>query len=150
MIFRIWDAKLRIYFIGGLNCQSQNGIFGQKFTNMKWTIGLENIEIFAHHGWYEEERITGNTFIVDIKLILDLQDYSGSDELNETINYEKLYEITLDNMNRPRKLLESICWNIKEDLLACFGNKINGSIKIAKLNPPLKGKVGKSSVKLQF
>lgn len=123
---------------------------GKSSPTMKWTISLENIEIFAHHGWYAEERITGNTFIVNIKLILDLQDYTGRDELNETINYEKLYEITIDNMNRPRKLLESICWTIKEDLLVSFGSTISGSIKIAKLNPPLNGKVGTSSVKLEF
>jgi 7,8-dihydroneopterin aldolase/epimerase/oxygenase len=123
---------------------------GKSSQYMKWTISLENIEIFAHHGWYDEERITGNTFIVDINLILDLPDYTGKDDLNETVNYEKLYEIAIENMSRPRKLLESICWTIKDDLLAVFGPNINGSVKIVKLNPPVKGKVGKSSVKLEF
>jgi dihydroneopterin aldolase len=117
---------------------------------MKWTISLENIEIFAHHGWYEQERISGNTFIVDIHIILDMPDYAGKDDLNETINYEKLYEIAVENMSRPRKLLESICWTMKNDLQTYFGNEIKGCIKIAKLNPPLNGKVGKSVVKLEF
>jgi len=57
------------------------------------TIALEGMHFFAYHGYYAEERIVGNQFIIDVYVDVDTFD-SQDDNIDDTVNYEVIYDIT--------------------------------------------------------
>jgi len=64
-------------------------------------IALNDIRFFAHHGFYPEEQKTGNEFFVNIAVEF-IAAPNFNDELAETINYERLYEIASLNMKTSK------------------------------------------------
>jgi 7,8-dihydroneopterin aldolase/epimerase/oxygenase len=114
-------------------------------------IALEGMRFRAFHGLYEEERILGNDFILNIEIMTDISKATviqehGIDKLDNTINYETVYEICRLEMQTPHKLLETLLGSIVTALKWQFGGINQVSIKIKKLNPPLGGQVESSSV----
>ncbi|KQN38811.1 dihydroneopterin aldolase [Pedobacter sp. Leaf41] len=116
--------------------------------HFKQTVALKEVSCFALHGWYPEEQLIGNHFIIDLEtkftpLVID-------DELSNTVNYEDLNTIILYEMKKTQKLLETVLNNIilKVIKLYPFVETINVSIR--KLNPPMEGQIGHSFVKLTY
>lgn len=109
-------------------------------------VALHQVKFFAYHGFYPEEQILGNHFLVDVEV--EFQNKSIADEISNTVNYEKLYAILAGEMQQPRKLLETLV----EEMIAKisvefpFVEKIKVGIK--KLNPPLPGEVKYSLVEI--
>lgn len=98
-------------------------------------VALKDLRFFSPIGYYEEERVLGNEFFVDIAVYFPF-DKAGSDELQHTLNYEELYRLVSTVMKRERKLLESAAAEILHQ--ACdqypFAEKIKVSIR--KTTPP--------------
>lgn len=111
-------------------------------------IQLENMEFYAFHGHYMEERIVGNRFIVNLTIETDLVKPAGSDRLEETLNYQEVYQVVREEMLKESHLLEHIASRILDSLYANFKNIEKATIKISKMNPPLGGKVGCASITL--
>jgi len=109
-------------------------------------VGLHGAEFFARHGYYKEEQILGNYFIVDIEASFEPQNTSINDDLNNTLNYERLYQIAAEQMEHPQKLLETVAQTIADNTLQLFPYIAKLQVTVKKLNPPLKGKVAASSV----
>ena len=111
-------------------------------------VELEGLEFHAFHGLYPHERVSGNWFEVDIAVETDFSSAATTDELSGTVNYEVLFRIVKDEMNKPSKLLETVVEKIVNDVLAELPAALNVSLKISKLNPPIGGKAKKASVSL--
>lgn len=114
-------------------------------------IALEGMRFRAYHGLYEEERILGNDFILNIEIVTDISKATviqehGIEKLDNTINYETVYEICRIEMQTPHKLLETLIESIITALRWQFKEIGQASIKVKKLNPPLGGRVEASSV----
>ena len=114
-------------------------------------IALEGMHFRAFHGLYEEERIIGNDFILDVEIMTDISKASvvnedGIEKLNNTINYETVYDICRIEMATPHKLLETLIESIIFSLKYQFKGINQVSIKVKKLNPPMGGRVDWSSV----
>jgi 7,8-dihydroneopterin aldolase/epimerase/oxygenase len=103
------------------------------------TVALEGMEFFAFHGYYEQERQIGNRYTVDVSIDTDFSEASSSDELQGTVNYEKVYKIVASEMEQPSKLLEHIAHRIIEKIQAAFGQAECCQVTIVKHNPPLGG-----------
>jgi len=116
---------------------------------MKTTVSIKGAEFFAHHGFYEEERLTGNTFIIDAEVELKSFD-SNDDNIHDTVNYEKIFEICASEMDNTQKLLESVVLNIITRFNSSFSNITGGKVKLEKLGPQLGGKVEKAVVEMEF
>ncbi|MDR0754693.1 MAG: dihydroneopterin aldolase [Prevotellaceae bacterium] len=112
-------------------------------------IELENMEFFAHHGCFEEEQITGNKFIVDLKITADESLSEITDNIDDAVNYQKIYNIVCREMKQSSHLLENVCKRIIDAVYAEIKNIENISVKVSKLNPPMGGKTGCASVKMQ-
>ena len=56
-------------------------------------IALEGMHFFAHHGFYEEEQIVGNNFVLDVYMDTETSRAAVADDLYSTINYETVYFI---------------------------------------------------------
>jgi len=113
---------------------------------MKGKVVLEGLEFHAYHGVYPHERSSGNKFEVDIKVETDFQDTAFQDDLSGTINYEDLYSLVKNEMEKPSKLLETVGHAIAEKILKSFNSAIDVEVKISKFNPPIGGVCRKASV----
>ncbi|WP_345952449.1 dihydroneopterin aldolase [Mucilaginibacter sp. PAMB04168] len=109
-------------------------------------VGLHEAEFFARHGYYKEEQILGNYFVVNIEASFHPVAQNIEDELVKTLNYEQLYEITTRQMKLTRQLLESVAQGIADDIMQQFPYIQKLDVQVKKRNPPLKGSVGSSSV----
>ncbi|MBS1951761.1 MAG: Dihydroneopterin aldolase [Cytophagales bacterium] len=113
---------------------------------MTGKISLEGLEFHAYHGVYPHERSSGNKFEVDVVIETTLHHSAFQDDLRGTINYEDLYAVVKDEMEKPSKLLETVAHNIAEKILQQFAGIINAEVKISKFNPPIGGVCKKASV----
>lgn len=110
---------------------------------------LEGIRFFSYHGFYPEEQILGTEFLVDIETELEIYG-SGEDEISNTVNYERLFQISSTEMNIPRKLIETVAYSILEQIRHEFLTVTSIRIAIRKISPPLGAEVKNSSIELKF
>ena len=112
-------------------------------------VAIEGMEFFAYHGYYDQEKERGNTFIVDIYLTTNLEKAAQSDKLSDTIDYEKVYRIVEEIMGKKYNLLEHIAHKILGQLKNEFQQVMAVKIRVSKLNPPVKGKVKRTFIELE-
>jgi dihydroneopterin aldolase len=105
-----------------------------------FTIHLNKLAFFAHHGLHDEEAITGTRFEVDVSIKFDAPGKISS--IHETINYASVYDIVKTHMEHPVALLETLAQNISEDIYSIDNRIRNISININKLHPPIKNFIG--------
>lgn len=111
-------------------------------------VALEGLEFHAHHGVYPHERESGNWFVVDISVETDFSQAAQHDDIAGTVNYETLFRIVKEEMERPSKLLETVVEKIVDDVLRELPAAQEVEIKISKLNPPIGGKCKRATVSL--
>ncbi|MEO9477444.1 MAG: dihydroneopterin aldolase [Cyclobacteriaceae bacterium] len=112
-------------------------------------VSLEGMEFYARHGYYEEERIIGNKYSVDVTIEADLSDAADTDKLEGTINYEVVYEIVAKVMAVDALLLEHLAGKIIKDLKSTFPSIKKTCVKVSKYNPPIKGLCHRAVVELE-
>ena len=112
-------------------------------------IVIENMEFYAFHGHYREEQIVGNRFIVDLNIETDMTVAAKSDNLKDAVNYQKAYQIVKIQMDRRSYLLENIAGRILDALYAELEGIKKATVKVAKVNPPMGGKIGSVSVVME-
>jgi dihydroneopterin aldolase len=100
-------------------------------------ISLEGLEFYAYHGYYKQEQEIGNKYSLDIKI--DISSVPESDELKNTIDYEDLYKITKQQMEKKFKLLETIANNIIAEIFVRYPQIKSAEVSVSKFNPPLGG-----------
>jgi dihydroneopterin aldolase len=115
---------------------------------MKAEIALVDLEFYAYHGFYEEERKTGNRFSVDVKVETFMEEDRDFKELGNTVNYEELYEIVKEHMLVPALLLEEIAHKILQSIFTKWEQSVTVSVSISKFTPPIGGVCKKAMVTL--
>lgn len=113
---------------------------------MNGRITLEGLEFHAFHGVYPHERESGNWFEVDVSVDTDFSQAAKTDEISGTVDYEIIYRVVKDEMDKPSKLLETVGENIVDEILKRFAKVTNVELKISKINPPIGGKAKKATV----
>lgn len=117
---------------------------------MGW-IALEGIHFYAYHGFYEEERLLGNEFVVDVYVKVDDDWMNTGDELDNTLNYESLFSCCREVIKgEPKKLIESLAADICNKIKTRHREVGKVRIKISKNNPALAGKVDRSVVEMEL
>ena len=109
-------------------------------------IQIENMEFYAFHGHYKEERIVGNKFLVDLTIEADMRVPSESDNLKDAVNYQKIYEIVKLQMEMKSHLLEHIAGRIIDAIYNDMEGIKKVTVKVSKMNPPMGGRIGSVSV----
>ena len=114
-------------------------------------ISLEGMRFRAFHGVYEEESIIGNDFILDVFIDTDVQNATtltehNMEKVDNTVNYEIVYDICKVEMRKPQKLLETVMANIFYALKYHFRAMEQLHVRVKKLNPPLGGRVDSAAV----
>ena len=109
-------------------------------------IRIENMEFYAYHGHYKEEQIVGNKFLVDLEIEADLKKPAASDELRDAVNYQQAYELVKVEMDKKSHLLENIAGRILDRIFREMEGVQKARVKVAKMNPPMGGKMDCVSV----
>ncbi len=111
-------------------------------------LALNDLVFWAHHGCFEEERIIGNRFVVQFSAEYDMKAAACSDQLEDAVNYQVLYDLIREQMAQPSNLLECVALRILEAIRQRFPQLHQLTVAISKINPPLGGEVGASQVTL--
>lgn len=104
-------------------------------------VEVTGIEVFAYHGCMDEEAKLGGKFIVDVKLHTDFMAAAQTDKLIDTIDYVRVREIVVEEMNIRSKLIEHVGHRINTRFLAEFATLKKAITKVRKINPPINGTV---------
>lgn len=100
------------------------------------TIELKSLRFFAFHGLYQEEKIIGNEFEVNLT-VAHVSKKATIADLDDTINYAGLYSMLQTEMQKPRELLETFAMELAEGIHVAFPLVKKIDIAITKLHPPI-------------
>jgi len=82
---------------------------------------LKGMTFYAFHGVSPEERALGQRFVVDVDIERDLSVPGRSDNLQDTVDYSKVYPVIQQVMSGPsRNLLEAVAEAIAREILGEF------------------------------
>ncbi len=112
-------------------------------------IYVEGIKIYAYHGCFKEEALVGTNFLLDVELDVDLKKSALSDNINDTVNYQAVFQVVKNQMAIPSNLLEHVSNRIVDALFLEFPAIKKIKLKIAKLNVPLGGHVNSVAVQIK-
>jgi len=124
-------------------------IFAILIYRLMGMIQIENMEFYAFHGHFKEEQIVGNRFLVDLTIETDMTLPAESDNLKDAVNYQRAYEIVKLEMEKKSHLLENIAGRILNALYAEMEGIKKATVKVSKMNPPMRGRIGSVSVVLE-
>ena len=98
---------------------------------------LTGLRASAFHGVYEHERRTGQVFILDVTVHLDLSPAATSDDLEATIHYGELAEQIVAAVERdPVDLIETVAERVA-DLVLAHAAAIAVDVTVHKPNAPI-------------
>ena len=104
-------------------------------------IVLTNMRFEGRHGYYDWEQRQAQPFEVDVELVRNLQPAGIDDDLEQTIDYGKVYAVVRQIVESTSyKLLEALAEAISHEILAEF-EVVEVGVRIrkpaVKLNGPL-------------
>lgn len=112
------------------------------------TIALEGMHFYAYHGFYEEERIIGGNYLLDIYINANTAFAAKTDDLFETVNYETVYFICQSEMKKSSQLIETVAQRILNRIRDQFDHVQGVRIRLRKQNPPVDGQVDSAYVEI--
>ena len=88
---------------------------------------------------FQEEKLLGQTFQVDIEVSTSLKNAAVSDDLNDSIDYSTLFIIAKEEiLARKYDLIETVAENISARVLELNGANAT-TVRIRKPNAPIEG-----------
>jgi dihydroneopterin aldolase len=111
------------------------------------TVALRDVRFYAYHGYYPEEQQIGGVFYVDIVLSLP-EAGAATDQLADTLNYELLFAMAKEEMQKTSKLIETPAQHILNRVISAFPTLTRVEVIIRKAHPPLAGEVACAEVSL--
>lgn len=115
-------------------------------------VGLEGIKFNAAIGFFEEERIFKNNFLVDVDVLFtqDEEVEHETENLSKTVDYSILFQICELEFAKETLLIETVAQNILYQIKTSFSFVDEIKVKIKKLNPPLKAQIQHSFIELNY
>jgi 7,8-dihydroneopterin aldolase/epimerase/oxygenase len=112
-------------------------------------IRLHNAVFYAYHGVLTDEQNLGGKFEVDVDLHCDLTRGAKSDHLQDTVNYERVYDcIRTLVLDKKHLLLESLADSIGKGILKNFSKVQAVTVRVRKPGAPVKGVIDYVEVEL--
>lgn len=113
-------------------------------------VTLKGVRVHAFHGVMPQERVTGADFVVNVKVKYPLQNAVKSDDVRDTINYAKIFEIINKEMQKPSNLLEHVAGRIGESIVNQMPMTEEVFVTVEKVNPPMGADLDCAMVELHF
>ena len=117
---------------------------------MKTVLFIDNLEVFANHGLFEEENKLGQKFIFDIECELNYKKAMISDEMTDSISYADIAEVVVKTATTNTfNLLERLAGEILKNIFTEFSQIENIKLKINKPGAPIKYHFEKCGVEVK-
>jgi dihydroneopterin aldolase len=112
-------------------------------------IRIHNAVFYAYHGVLTDEQNLGGKFDVDVDLHCDLARGAKSDHLQDTVNYERVYDcIRSLVLDKKHLLLESLASSIGKGILKNFSKVNSVMVRVRKPGAPVRGVIDHVEVEL--
>lgn len=98
---------------------------------------INGLALHAYVGLYEEEKRTGNDFLVDISYSAPYEAAAESDELSDAVNYGEICRVVEETFQKRCNLLEQIAQLTVTAIKETFPQVRELSVTVTKLNPPV-------------
>jgi len=112
-------------------------------------IEIKGMKFYARHGHFKTERVVGNHFEADVILETDCTRAAESDDLNDALNYQVVYDLVKEEMKITSHLLENVAKRILDSIYNRFPGTVHAKVKVSKMNPPMGGEIERVSVTLR-
>jgi 7,8-dihydroneopterin aldolase/epimerase/oxygenase len=109
-------------------------------------VSLRGIRCYSFHGCLEEEAIIGGNYSVDVNIHSDFSVAVDSDDLNDTVDYCKVYEIVKREMKIRSNLIEHVANRIAIHLKKEIVKIEKVEVTLTKIAAPLNGDVASVAV----
>jgi 7,8-dihydroneopterin aldolase/epimerase/oxygenase len=104
------------------------------------TVRLINAVFYAHHGVNQEEHRLGGRYEVDVSMDVDFEAAAREDDLEGTVDYEKVYGLVKEVVLHNRFfLIERLAYLIAHGVLEAYPNVSSVEVTVRKPNPPVGG-----------
>ena len=118
---------------------------------MKTVLFIDNLEVFANHGLFEEENKLGQKFIFDIECELNYKKAMFSDEMTDSISYADIAEVVVKTATTNTfNLLERLAGEILKNIFTEFPQIENINLKINKPGASIKYHFEKCGVEVKL
>lgn len=104
----------------------------------RFTVTLEEIELYGFHGLYPGEKELGAKYIVNLEFAV-LVPPKNKLELTDLVDYKKAYDLVKEEFSVATPLLETLSKRIAIRLKGIFPSAERISVSVSKLSPPLGG-----------
>lgn len=102
---------------------------------------LRGIRLFGFHGVYPDERQSGQFFEVDAEIFFSFEGAAASDDVADTVDYAKVYQVIKDTFNsKVCSLLETVAARLADEILRQFPVK-EVVVRVRKPHPPMEGQI---------
>lgn len=96
-------------------------------------IFVRELEFLARHGVYEEERLEGRRFSVDMEVVLADESSTTSDNLSDTLDYREIASVILEVANgESHDLVEWLAAEMTRRIFERSGRVMSARVEIRK------------------
>lgn len=104
------------------------------------TVRLVNAVFYGHHGVMQEEHRIGGRYEVDVSVDLDFSAAAIHDDLDQTVNYEKVYAFVKELVTQNNfYLIEKLAYRIAQKVRDAYPTVHAVEVTVRKPNPPVGG-----------
>lgn len=113
------------------------------------TVFLRRIELFGYIGVLDEEKRTGQTFLIDVEIGTDLRAAGRSDILSQTINYAEVFALAKQLMDEARcDLIETYAEQFAAEIFSYFDLAKRVSVMVRKPDAPIDGTFESAGIRI--
>lgn len=102
---------------------------------MTGTLIFNSIKLYGYHGIHKEEALVGTFFTITIKAVLKADFAKEVPNLENSVNYEALYNVLKNTFQQREDLIETVALNIYGALKKQFVQVQKLTVSIEKQNP---------------
>lgn len=100
-------------------------------------IFITNLRFRAYHGVLPQERVTGNDFVVNIRVGYAVDKAVRTDDISDALSYADVYQMIKEEMMVPSALVEHVAARIGERLFSFSPLVESVDLNLTKVNPPM-------------
>ena len=113
---------------------------------MEGKVCINKLALYGYHGCLEEEAIAGARFLIDAELYVDFTNARKTDNLHDTVDYEKVIFTIKESFKQRAMLIEYAGELVIRDLKRVFPMITKVVLTIHKPSAPISAEFGSVSV----
>jgi len=113
-------------------------------------IYIKNLRLHSFHGVLPQERLTGNDYILNLRVKYPVGSALISDRVEDTLNYATVCDMITVEMTKPSALIENAAYRICKRLFKDMPKIESVDISITKVNPPMEADCDGAGIELHL